>query len=355
MNFLVAPIGCSVGKNGVNRHGDTKRIQILINQHYLEKPKYQAEIDAAIGGLLVEDGICGINTQTAIRSFQMVVMQKSAAWSDGRVDPGGQTWKALSGNTEVDNIVPVYFSDQIKAVVADTLATSGPYRPFNQGKYSGTHLGHSTRYDSNKDGKITEDDKFSTISRHGCLMCTLTMAATAIGNRTRHWPKTLAPQDLTPLTANKILKESGAFGSNHTLWVPTACSALGMDHVQYGYDTTIPHNALDLIRGHIATGNPIAAHVDYYGDDGGDHWVLITKAISGGLLEFEGIDPSGGNVMYFHSISALSDRYHYHTAGSRPGVLFGVGGPQSNPKRRAKQMNYIVQRFVLLSPSRTVQ
>ena len=354
MDFLIAPIGCSVGRNGVNRYSDTKRIQFLVNTHYLENTRYQAELDGAVGGMLVEDGDCGTNTITAITRFQVVVMGKSESWADGRVDPGGKTWRAMSGNVEPDQIVPAPFTDEIAAIVGDTLGNCGPYIPFNQGDYS-THLGYSTRYDSNYDGEITEADKFSTIASHGCLMCTLTMAATAIGARTAHWPANLAPKNLTPITANQILKNAGAFGSNYTLNTYTACPALGMAMDQYGHGTEIPLNSLDLIHGHVAKGNPVAAHVDYKKGDAGDHWVLITRRVSGNLIEFEGIDPAGGNVMYFHSISALNDRYHYGTGGSRRGVLFGVAGNDGSDSRRKKQMDYIVQRFILLSPGRSVQ
>ena len=356
MDFLVAPIGCSVGRNGVNRYSDTKRIQLLLNEHYFEKPAFQAELNGSVGGLLEEDGKCGDRTITAIRSFQMIVMGKSAAWADGRVDPGGKTWSALSGNVDVDAIVPAYFTDEIAGIVGDALGNCGPYTPFNQGAY-GADLGFTSLYDSDGDGT---KDRVSTIATHGCLLCTLTMAATAIGARTQWWPTGLRPQNLTPPKANEILKKSGAFGSNYTLNTNNACPALGMDMDQYGYNTEIPPNSLDLIRGHIAGGNPVAAHVDYKNstkasDDAGDHWVLITQAVGGGLIEFEALDPAGGKVMYFHSVSALNDRYQYGTGGSRRGVLFGVAGTGVSDRQRRKQMNYIVQRFILLSTARSVQ
>lgn len=351
MSYTVAPIGCSVGKNGINRHSDTKRVQMLVNEHYLEQPAFQSELDGSVGGLLVEDGKCGDRTITAIRSFQMIVMGKSAKWSDGLVEAGGQTWRALSGNVAINAIVPTYFNDDIAGIVGDALGNCGPYVPFSQSDY-GADLGFTSLYDSDGDGV---KDRVSTIATHGCLLCTLTMAATAVGARTQWWPAGLKPQNLTPPKANEILKKSGAFGTNYTLNTNTACPALGMDMDQYGHGTEIPPNSLDLIRGHIAGGNPVAAHVDYKKGDSGDHWVLITKAVGGGIIEFEALDPAGGKEMYFHSISSLNDRYHYGTGGSRRGVLFGVAGTGASENQRRKQMDYIVQRFILLSMARSVQ
>jgi len=50
----------------------------------------------------------------------------------------------LSGNVEVDAIVPAYFTDEIAGIVGDALGNCGPYTPFNQGAY-GADLPSSTK------------------------------------------------------------------------------------------------------------------------------------------------------------------------------------------------------------------
>ena len=41
------------------------------------------------------DGDCGKKSKAAISDFQ----KKTFGWKDGKVDPGGQTWEALSGQS----------------------------------------------------------------------------------------------------------------------------------------------------------------------------------------------------------------------------------------------------------------
>lgn len=75
----VTSIKRSVGKKGTNRKSDVKLIQELLNQK---------------GANLGVDGMCGNKTIKAIHKFQ----QKYAGYKygDGRIDPGGQSWKALT-------------------------------------------------------------------------------------------------------------------------------------------------------------------------------------------------------------------------------------------------------------------
>lgn len=70
----------SVGRNGENRREDALLVQKLLNQRS--------------GGALVEDGLVGDKTIRAIEQFQRQVVGMVSP--DGRIDPGGKTWKTLS-------------------------------------------------------------------------------------------------------------------------------------------------------------------------------------------------------------------------------------------------------------------
>jgi hypothetical protein len=73
----------SVGKGGKNAYNDVRTVQKLLNQRRGSSPR------------ISEDGVCGPATINAIIRFQRNVMKWSTA--DGRVDPGGSTWRALNG------------------------------------------------------------------------------------------------------------------------------------------------------------------------------------------------------------------------------------------------------------------
>ena len=76
-------ISASVGKGGVNNKADVTTVQHLLNAHV-----------AALGlPRLDEDGRIGDNTIKAIAAYQQRVL--GSANPDGRIDPGGGTWKAL--------------------------------------------------------------------------------------------------------------------------------------------------------------------------------------------------------------------------------------------------------------------
>jgi len=77
MNEIVA----SVGESGENRAEDVAIIQALLNEKS--------------GAKLVVDKRCGPMTIQAIRNFQKAFLARP----DGRVDPGGMTWKKLSAST----------------------------------------------------------------------------------------------------------------------------------------------------------------------------------------------------------------------------------------------------------------
>jgi peptidoglycan hydrolase-like protein with peptidoglycan-binding domain len=355
MDFTAAPIGLAVGVKGVNRYNDTKTVQLLLNEHYLGDPYFQAEMDGAAGGLLAEDGICGPRTNSAIVTFQTIVMKKSRSWADGTVDPGGQTWKALNGNVNsTSDINPTYISDQVQGAVGDALGNCGPYVPFKQGDYR-VLIGH--KRDTNDDKVIDDQDVQKTISGVGCCLCTLTMAATAIGARTAHWPANVAPAQLTPLTVNQIFKTAGIYLAGYKINTFDAPGVLGMAGSQFGFTpegeyVQIPLNSRDLILAHMAQGWPVAAQVDYYGGETGDHWVLLTKPVNGDIADVEALDPASGGRMWFHPYGFMNDRYHYGLGAVRRGCLFGIGGPagETYHSRREKQGKYIVQRFILLAP-----
>jgi peptidoglycan hydrolase-like protein with peptidoglycan-binding domain len=346
MPYTIMSIKFSVGdSDAFNFYNDVTVVQGLINDHYLSN----AAFAAALGEMLSVDGDCGSLTKTAVRTFQTVVMGKSAHWADGRVDPGGQTWRALNGNLPaVADIAPAPLDSSTSGAVGASLGNTGDYSAFRQGNY-GTHLGNSSRYDSNKDGKMDSSDKFATIASHGCCLCSLTMAATAIGSRVpAYWPEGVTPKSLTPLVANTICKKAGAY-SGYSLNMKTAADALGMTGTHYGFDTALPSNAVDILLGHLAGGNPVALHVDYKKGATGDHWVLATRKINDFEGDVEAIDPASGGRMKFTRMDVFNSRYAARSEAERTGILFGLpayGG--TSQSRREKQYDYIVVRFMTL-------
>ncbi len=77
-NPPVAPLTGPVGAGGKNAEGDVQSVQQLLNDH---------------GASLEPDGLIGPKTIGAITKFQ----QSNLGFADGRVDPGGKTWGALTG------------------------------------------------------------------------------------------------------------------------------------------------------------------------------------------------------------------------------------------------------------------
>ncbi|POF32811.1 peptidoglycan-binding domain-containing protein [Roseibium marinum] len=347
MPYTIMSIKFSVGdSDAYNFYNDVVVAQGLLNDHYYAN----AAFASAAGQLLTVDGDCGALTKSAIRSFQTVVMGKSPHWADGRIDPGGQTWRALNGNLpSVANISPAPLDTSTSGAVGSSLGNSGDYSAFRQGNYS-SHLGTSSQYDSNKSGGIDAGDKFSTIASHGCCLCTLTMAATAIGSRVpSYWPEGVTPKSLTPLVANTICKNAGAF-SGYSLNMQTAANALGMAGTHYGFTSAMPGNAVDILLGHLAGGNPVALHVDYKKGGSGDHWVLGTRKINDFEGDVEAIDPASGGRMKFTRMDVFNTRYAAQSDTEKKGILFGLptNGGSASPSRREKQYDYIVVRFMTL-------
>ncbi|MBN8183683.1 peptidoglycan-binding domain-containing protein [Roseibium aggregatum] len=350
MPFTIMSIQFSVGdSDAYNFYNDVTIVQGLLNDHYQQN----AAFAAAVGDRLSVDGDCGSLTKSAIRSFQTVVMRKSAGWADGRVDPGGQTWRALNGNlASVGAISPAPLDQSTLGTIESSLGNSGSYAVFRQGNYA-THLGNSSRYDSNKNDTIDADDKFATIASHGCCLCTLTMAATAIGNRVpSYWPEGITPKSLTPLIANTICKNAGAY-TGYSLNMSTAANALGMLGTHYGFGSSLPSNAVDILLGHLAGGNPVALHVDYKKGGSGDHWVLATRKINDFEADVEAIDPASGGRMKFTRMNVFNSRYNDQGPEEKKGILFGIPafGGTASQSRRDKQFDYIVVRFMTLRSS----
>jgi hypothetical protein len=79
-------ISGSVGRGGLNRQSDVKIVQVLLNEN-LPIP-YRP---------LTVNGICDGNTIAVIAAFQRNVLKMLKA--DGRVDPGGRTFRALAGES----------------------------------------------------------------------------------------------------------------------------------------------------------------------------------------------------------------------------------------------------------------
>jgi|GEM_PF-3283715 len=71
-------IKASVGRGGTNNKAD-----VLLVQELLKAKGHKLDID----------GLIGPGTIGEIKAFQ----QSAFGWADGRIDPGGQSWKALNG------------------------------------------------------------------------------------------------------------------------------------------------------------------------------------------------------------------------------------------------------------------
>jgi hypothetical protein len=79
-------ISASVGRNGANQRDDVLTVQKLVNDHL---PKFVQPLEA--------DGQCGPLTIAAIEDVQTQFLRMSHP--DGRVDPGGDTFRFLTGSS----------------------------------------------------------------------------------------------------------------------------------------------------------------------------------------------------------------------------------------------------------------
>ncbi len=83
-------ITASVGNAGVNRSNDVQAVQELLNQHISKLTPLRP---------LTVDGRVGLLTIAAIEHFQRAIVKMPVP--DGRVDPAGATWRALSGSNSL--------------------------------------------------------------------------------------------------------------------------------------------------------------------------------------------------------------------------------------------------------------
>ena len=349
---------CSVGLGGVNLTADLEEVRFLLDMHIYGNSAFREH--CSVAGLLAPDGTSlspdpdpssAAITGSAVVQFQNKLLWWSIEKCDGRVDPRGKTWTALTGAVGPGNINPVD-SGPVMDPIRDALGNAA-FKAYNQGAYKSEKLGYK------RDGKEV------SIAQEGCFLCVLTMAATGIGRPTSSWPKGLLAKNLTPIHANQIAKDNNCY-SSYGLNPFTLSPLLGMSIERFGsgeWDKPLPANPTDHAEAHIAAGGVVAAHVDYKDKHSdislGDHWVLVTNKVSGtGLHHFDAIDPSGGVWMGMSKNSAacmrdtdlLTDWLGDPTKTYHRAYLFGIPSPNSSAERQKYQSNYRMVRYCLLSP-----
>jgi peptidoglycan hydrolase-like protein with peptidoglycan-binding domain len=315
---MARSISAPVGAKGLNLKADVRIIQELLNASRANNAKYKA---AGIARL-AEDGDIGPKTIEAISAYQLKVMGWTGDAVDGTVHPNRTTWKSLNGN-----VGGARGEATSKEVTPSTMVAG--YVMFKQGDFKSTQLGSGAL----------------NVSGHGCALCTLTMAATAIGTATEHWPKHLNPRDLTPPKSNDIIKAAGGF-SGSLLKMGVAAGALGMTYDEFGRTSDLKGSDVSWIESHLAAGFPVAGQVDYKSSNIGDHWILIARR--GPNATFDAIDPATGRLVTLTKapMSSIGDpKGGPRTDAIAKGVLFGWGQGGSN-----NQMKYVVVRFALLAP-----
>jgi peptidoglycan hydrolase-like protein with peptidoglycan-binding domain len=105
-------ISQSVGDGGKNVKADVILVQNLLNKNHGQK--------------LTADGDCGAKTITAIKDFQS--KKVGLATPDGRIDPGGKTWTALSTGNATPNIPEVPKTNgELPIVGGDVVDLKGEY------------------------------------------------------------------------------------------------------------------------------------------------------------------------------------------------------------------------------------
>jgi hypothetical protein len=90
----------SVGRGGANRSADVRTVQNLL-------------LARGFSTLGRADGICGDETIKAIVAFQSGYLRRP----DGRIDPGGTTWRSLAGTYTGNAIVAVPDTSQVARTV----------------------------------------------------------------------------------------------------------------------------------------------------------------------------------------------------------------------------------------------
>lgn len=395
---MASKIQSSVGLKGANLADDVVLVQERLNA--------ARDIEPVFGELvkeLIVDGQCGRMTLTAIVNYQAKVVL--LAKPDGRIDPGGRTWKKLNECHRTVEDIPVmeaprssvdwwsdfffdatesylgrqlestldYFSqlftwdadsqsDEMDDACETSPATVDVVRTYNQVAHPKAYVSFNQNVYKERIGKSETD----TIAKIGCLLTSLTMAATVFGKRSALWPPGLKPADLTPPDSNQILIAAGAFVGG-ALIVDRAAEALGMSCKQYGWSAAVKNRVVPLsdtdfgkLVAHVDNGLPVIAHVDYfkakyvtkdeYGEDrfhpSGDHWVLITHKEN---ANFSAIDPAGGTRIVLGRNAEMSIRESQ--LGSQVGWTRAVLWSEHLGVSTTSSKHYRVVRFGLLSPT----
>lgn len=326
-------LGQSVGKGGVNRPADVGLVQQRLADHILRHQGLRSAFAAEADGLGFEaQGRCCARTILAIRLFQRVVLRWSDVMADGRVDPGRATWAGLNGNRGDGLLTAPHPPVRVLGPAAQggQPATAAPAAKPANPPQSQSGPGYFGQSDKAHGATLIGNSTDKTISGYGCLLCSLTMAATWIGAQTKVWDTaghgTLLPAALTPLIAQDILRASGAF-TGASLNAVTAAAALGMDAKDTGIGVALAADSATTVTTHLSAGRrAIAANVDYKGTSGGDHWVLFYHGPGGDIMCYDPADRARSQK----SGRISTDRAAYDTyrgkSANTTAILFGESG-----------------------------
>lgn len=361
-------IKASVGHNGTNLNSDVKITQGLLNDA-LKRLSVIHQAFAPLG----EDGRCGKLTIEAIYQFQLKVMKTRQP--DKRIDPGKRTWKRLNQNIEqrtqlqcrsfaqkpvvesysqwLSSTLPMSFLESSQKYLKDLHSffeiprvenvSTGNKNPAQKITTTKTGVKKFRQGDSRWGKQLLGESTTGTIHGYGCAMTSLTMAATYMGARTKHWPTNLKPSQLTPDVANNIIKKAGAYTKgSYMLWIVGGAKALGMDATDSGIGKEIKPTDSIKIDATLKTGL-VLAHVNYKKNWIGDHWILLTDKTSTG--SYTAIDPAyGKNIQLYSSPEA-------GTAKKDHVLLYGrssSAGSSASQKVQNKLKQYELVRFVVL-------
>ena len=317
----------SVGKGGVNQPADVALVQRRLVGHLVRHPDLRAAFAAGTGGKgFRAAGQCCAGTELAIRLFQRLVLRWSDEMCDGRVDPGRSTWAALNGNRRDGLLTAPHPPARVLGPAAQTSPASALSNP-SQVQSSPAYFAQS---DKSHGATLIGLSKDKTISGYGCLLCSLTMAASWIGAQTKAWDTaghgTVLPAALTPLIAQDILRAAGAF-SRASLHAVLAARALGMDARDSGIGVALPLDSVARANAHLSQGRrAIAANVDYKGTAGGDHWVLFYHGPGGDIMCYDPADRNRSQKAGRISTDRAAYDTYRGTSANASAVLFGESG-----------------------------
>lgn len=329
-------IDYSVGFKGINKYHDIIAVQGLLNKNRLRYPSFkQAQ------GELAEDGACGPLTETAIGQFQKIVLKYFNP--DNRVDPGKATIRKLQDNVDsrpAISSLPMSQSQMVQQVAAWLTSITGPVNTTGNSKglpmmkQNNSSWGHKRLGNSSK--------KEHTFGGYGCALLCLTMAATYLGSRTKHWPAGITPKQLNPIIANEIIKKANGFDGMALYIASRAATALGMKGTDSGLRQRLGKDVIAQIDRTLQL-NLVMAHVHYKGhgkdesrDWEGDHWVLLTQKNGDG--SYTAIDPAYGEKISLYQSPDIGEEKGHQ-------VLFG-----RSTNKHKKVAKYRAVRFVYLTP-----